>query len=293
MVLHGEKRGGAVNWKHVKHFLLLLLLGVNILLGYFVYTNFNGAFFTDTQTAARTASILQKDGIRVSEELLAARNDTADTLSTPYSREEYLLSVAALLLGKEADGIYLLPSGIRAETSEGDSVFLGNDLSIAFTADGVTADLSAAVSMTEEEKKTALPAFATALLLAEKDIEGATLQKCGDLKLLTLAQTEHSLPLAGCVCTFGMAGDRIVYAEGRHFFGIPTEKSEAPLLNRVNILLKERDRGVQGEVTDISLCYALYEEADAAKLHFLPAYRIEYSDKNVSLVGAIDGIPIE
>ena len=137
-----------MNWKHVKHFLLLLLLGVNILLGYFVYTTFNDAFFTDTQPAARAASILEKDGIRVSEELLAARNDTADTLSTPYVRETYLLSVATLLLGKEADGIYLLPSGIRAETSEGDSVFLGNDLSIAFTANGVTADLSAAVSMT-------------------------------------------------------------------------------------------------------------------------------------------------
>lgn len=282
-----------MNWKHVKHFLLLLLVGVNLLLGYLVYNHFNDTFFTDTATAARAVSILQKDGIRVSEELLAAKNDTADTLSAPYAREEYLLSVAALLLGKEADGIYLLPSGIRAETAEGDSALLGNDLSISFTASGVTADVSAAFAMTDEEKKQAIPAFATALLLAEKDLENATFRKSGDLLLLTLTQTERSLPLAGCTCTFGMREGRIVYAEGRHFFGIPTEKSEAPLLNRVNILLKERDRGVQGTVTDISLCYALYEEADASKLHFLPAYRIEYSNKNVSLVGAIDGNPIE
>jgi len=288
-----------VNWKHVKHFLLLLLVGVNLLLGYFVYTHFSETHFTDTLTAARTAEILQKDGITVSESLLAAKNDTADALSAPYTRENYLLSVATLLLGKEPDGVYLLPDGIRAETLSGESVLLGNDLSIDYCAQNGGATAKAEESMnrvlpyTEEEKKEAIAAFATLLSLPEDELKDAAFTKGDGCYLLYLQQAERGIPLSGFVCTFGIADGKLVYAEGRHFFGIPDEKAEAPLLNRVNILLSERDRGVQGKVTDIALCYALYEEAENEMLHFLPAYRIQYASGNVSVVGAIDGNPIE
>ena len=284
-----------MNWKHVKNLFLLLLVFVNVLLGIFVYKNYRETAFTDSLTAERTAELLRRDGIYVSETLLAAKNDEADTLSVPYDREEYLLTAAAFLLGGTPDGIYLLPNGIRAETAGGESVLLGNDLSVSFFAkdggEAVRAELqkNRILPHTEEEAREILPRFATLLSLSQNEVESGVLVKGDGVWLLTLTQTADGIPLADFTCTFGMQGDRLVYAEGRHFFGAPTEREEAPLLNRVNILLKEREDGVRGTVMDVSLCYALFEETERGALLFIPAYRITYADGNVSTRSAISG----
>lgn len=288
-----------MNWKHVKNLFLLLLIGVNLLLFYFVYTDYSETAFTDPVTAVHTASILQKDGILVAPSLLAARNDSVQTRSVSYDRESYLTAVAAFLLGKEPDGVYLLPSGIRAETTAGARVYLGNDLSVSYRApDGGMAAEAAlakntALPLTDEEKETTVAAFAAALDLPAEAIEDARYSKGGGCTFLRLEQRVGDIPIAGLSCTFGMAGDRIVYVEGRHFFGAPETNEEAPILNRVNILLSERDRGVRGTVTAITLCYALYEEAESETLRFVPAYEVRYADGNTSIVNAISGESIE
>lgn len=288
-----------MNWKHVKNFFLLLLIGVNLLLFYFVYTDYSKTAFTDPVTAAHTASILQKDGILVSPSLLTAKNDNVQTRSVSYDRESYLTAVAAFLLGKEPDGIYLLPSGIRAETLAGACVVLGNDLSVSYRASGSGTAAEAvlakntALPLTDEERETAVAAFAAALDLPSEAIEDARYSKGEGCTFLRLEQRIGDIPIAGLICTFGMADGRIVYAEGRHFFGAPEANEEAPILNRVNILLSERDRGARGTVTAITLCYALYEDAESKMLRFVPAYAVQYADENTSIVNAISGESIE
>lgn len=284
-----------MNWKHVKNLFLLLLVGVNLLLGYFVYTDYRETAFTDPVTAGRAAAILAESGIHVSETLLTAKNDTATTLSSPYDREDYLLTAAAFLLGGTPDGIYLLPSGIRAERTDGEAVLLGNDFSVSYRAtDGgetVEAELHTdrILPYTEEEKKEILPVFAEALSLSQTELDGAKLVKGAQCWLLTLTQTADGIPLVGMTCTFGMKDGRLVYAEGRHFFGAPDGRTEAPLLDRVNILFKERERGMTGTVMDISLGYALYESTEIGQLLFVPAYKVTYANGAVSTVNAVSG----
>lgn len=284
-----------MNWKHVKHVFLLLLIFVNILLGFFVYTDYRETAFTDPLTAARTVALLREKGIHVSEELLTAKNDVAATLSVPYDREEYLLTAAAFLLGGTPDGIYLLPDDIRAETAAGESVLLGNDLSIVFFAkdggEAVRAELqkNRILPHTEEEAREILPRFAALLSLSQNEVESGVLAKGDGVWLLTLTQSADGIPLDGFTCTFGMRDGALVYAKGRHFFGAPEARTEAPLLSRVNILLKEREHGVVGKVTDISLCYTLYEETERGELLFIPAYRVTYEDGSVSTRNAISG----
>ena len=94
-----------MSWKQVKNILLLLLVAVNILLFAFVYNYYQASNYTDADTAKRAVTILQKSGITVADELLAVQNDSADLLHCSYDREEYLCYAAALLLGKEAEGI--------------------------------------------------------------------------------------------------------------------------------------------------------------------------------------------
>lgn len=275
-----------MNWKHVKNIFLLLLLFVNLLLGSFVYGDYRETAFTDSETAARAAALLRADGLRVSEALLAVQNDEAASYHAPYDREEYLMAAATFLLGEAPDSVYLLPHGIRAETEGGAFALLKNDLSVAF---GTPFAAERTLSYTEEEGEAATVAFASLLRLTENELSDAGLQKTEDGWLLTLTQTIGGIPLADATCTFGMTDGKLVYAVGRHFFGAPDAREEAPLLNRVNILLKERERGARGSVVKISLCYALYENTERGLLSFIPAYRLQFANGEAHVVNAISG----
>ncbi len=285
-----------MNWKHVKNLFLLLLIAVNLLLFYFVYSDYSETAFTDPVTAENVAALLRADGISVSETLLTKKNDTAKTLSVPYDREQYLLTAAAVLLGAAPDGIYLLPNGIRAETADGESAVLLGDLTISYrgkdsgnAAAEVCRQPSAHAPLSEEALETAVKAFSALLDLPEETVQAADIYAKEGFTFLTITQSADGIPFSGITCTFGMTRGALVYAEGRHFFGAPQQSEEAPLLNRVNILLKERERGTRGTVTDISLCYALYEATESESLLFVPAYTVTYADGSVSTVNAISG----
>lgn len=286
MVLYG---GQKMNWKHVKTLLLVLLVAVNALLGYFIYTSYSSAAFTDTLTAERAASILKKSGIEADSALLSVKNDSAQRYTASYNREEYLLSLAAFLLGRSPDGVYLLPSGIRAETTGGEIIYANSDLSVSFAltdADREAAQRAVPVTDTEEAKNARI-ALASLLGYSEDAFDSVTVRKSGECVIMTITQTEGGIPLYGFDCTFGMRDGRIVYAEGKHFFGVAEEGDNEPLLNRVNILLSERKRQKSGKVLSIELCYIPYEDSENQQLHLAPAYAVSYADGSVSVVNAI------
>lgn len=277
-----------MNWKNVKLLLLILLVAVNLLLGYLIYESFSETSFTDTVTAKAAANVLEKSGILVDAEFLAVKNDHAKSFSAEYDREGYLLSVASFLLG-EAPNVYLLPNGIRAENSSGDIALLSSDLSINFSAAGVDKTaLLTNVPASEEEEVLARRTLEALLGYPEEAFNRMPVQKSGDIFLISLVQTEDNLPLFGFECTFGISNGKIVFAEGKHAFSVFSEESEAPLLNKINILLSEKSRGKVGKVEQITLCYTLFEDSKLGKLYLLPAYAVEYSDKTTSIISAIN-----
>ena len=146
-----------MSWKNVKNLLIVLLLAVNVVLIIFAYNYFLASRFTDGETAAMASAVLAKSDIKISADKLAVQKDTADVLFCAYDREHYLALAASLLLGKEADGIYMLPNGIRAETLEGDTVLLGYDMSIDYKnfalADEINAALDGAKPMDADASK--------------------------------------------------------------------------------------------------------------------------------------------
>ena len=119
MVLH-RKGGDKVSFKSVKNLFILLLVAVNIVLAYFAYSYYVSSHYTDGETAEKAAKILEKSGLFVDADMLGVKNDTADILYADYDRENYICLAAAILLGKEADGMYMLKDGVRAETLEGE-----------------------------------------------------------------------------------------------------------------------------------------------------------------------------
>lgn len=284
-----------MSWKQVKNLLLLLLTAVNILLLAFVYKYYQESNYTDAVTAKRAMEILEKSGITVSSELLTVQNDSADLLRCGYDREEYLCYVAALLFGEEAEGIYLLPDGIRAETSAGKVATLGYDFSLRYVApdvgeDRLTAALQGALPPAEDEScETEKDALEELLALPEGALKSTLCTHADGYTFITVDQGEGGIPLYGMRCSFGFSGDELIYAEGKYCFGIPAEKSGEPLLNRINILFSEKERGKTGHITDIALCYTLYEDAQNGALLYVPAYALTYADGESIAVSAISG----
>lgn len=280
-----------MSWKNVKNLLIVLLLAVNVVLMMFAYNYFLASRFTDGETAAMASAVLAKNDIKISADKLAVQKDTADVLFCAYDREHYLALAASLLLGKEADGIYMLPNGIRAETLEGDTVLLGYDMSIDYKnfalADEINAALDGAKPMDADASKQIRTALEELIALPENSLEGAKCTSFGDYTFITAEQFENSLSLYDMTCVFGIKNGKIVYAGGKHFFGVPEGKEAAQLLDRVNIMFSEKQRGEAGTVSDISLCYTLYEDSQTDRMLFIPSYKITYEDGKTNTVNAL------
>ena len=280
-----------MSWKSVKNILILLLVTVNILLAVFAYNYYMGSRFTDGDTAEKAVTVLQKSGINVSSELLSVKNDTAPALYTSYDRESYVCLAANVLFGKEADGIYMLPSGVRAETLEGETAYIGYDMSLEFYAAGekdeITAALGNSKSVGGDSSKSARTFLENTLALESGSIKESDCKTSGDFVFITIDQAERGLSLYGMKSVFGVRGEKIVYAAGKYFFGTPAGEENAQLLNRVNILFSEKERGMTGALCDIELCYTLYEDEESELMLFIPSYALTYADGTIRAVNAI------
>ena len=52
-------------------------------------------------------------------------------------------------------------------------------------------------------------------------------------------------------------------------------------------MFSEKQRGEVGTVSDISLCYTLYEDSQNDRMLYIPSYKITYKDGKVNTVNAI------
>ncbi|MBR5539562.1 MAG: hypothetical protein IKU61_06650 [Clostridia bacterium] len=276
-----------MNWKYVKLLLILLLIAVNILLASLIFDYYSESAFTDGETAEKVSAILKENGIFADASDIAVKNDSAKDYTSPFSREDYLLSVAAFLLGENPSGVFLTPDGIRAENSVGETAYVYNDMQISYAASGIDADAVLGKPITDEEEANAVrEEFALILGYPTEDLDGITMLRHDDVYVMTLMQKEDGIPLFGYECTFAIRDKKIVFASGKHFFGAFEESEEAPLLNRANILLSEKNREIRGTVTDVSLCYVLYEDTKQGEIRLAPAYKVTYGEGHTSIIDA-------
>ncbi len=282
-----------MNWKYTKSFLILLIVLVDILLVRFCYDYYMAREFTARETAEDAVAVLQAGDIEVSADLLAVRADSAPTRRCAYTREDYARLVFGILCGKDADGFFLLPDGIRAVTADGDAARLGYDFSLEFVAAGRDAAVIeaayakgyTATADTEAVRR----ALETLLGLPEGAAKSFPATTADGYVFFTRTAAADGIPLSLDDCVFAFLGTELVYARGSYLF-LSTEAEDAePLLTRINILLSERRRGAAGTVRAISLCYAPYEDAAEGTLWLLPAYRVTYADGSVSVVNAQSG----
>lgn len=277
-----------MSWKSVKNFLIILLVLVNILLAFFVYKYYTNSRFTDSGTVESAAALLKESGIEVSNELINVKKENAKTLYVPYEREEYVCLVASVLLGKEADGMYMLPHGVRAEAGEGEIALIGYDMSIEYTASGENDILSLiekASKADDGDAKTAISFLEEKIALAAGTADENDCSIYGDYVFVNVKQKENGIPLYGMDSVFGIKDGKIVYASGKYFFGVPESEEESQLLDRINILFSEKEQGMTGTVEEMELCYTLYE--GDGKMMLIPSYALRYADGNMRAINAI------
>ena len=172
---------------------------------------------------------------------------------------------------------------------------LGYDFALRYVAPDVgeerlqTARQSAVVPAEGESCAAEKSALETLLALPEGALQNTVCTHADGYTFITVEQTESGIPLYGMECCFGFSGDVLIYAEGKYCFEIPAGKTSEPLLNRINILFSEKERGKTGRITDIALCYTLYEDAQNGALLFVPAYALTYADGESIAVSAISG----
>lgn len=282
-----------MNWKYIKSFLILLVVAVDILLVRVCIGYYTARGYTARSTAEDAAAILAQSGIEVSPDLLAVRADRAPERRCAYAREDYARLVLGLLTEDAVTGIFRLPDGIRAVTAAGDTILLGDDLSIDFLAAGRDAAIIEA-ACTKDYPATAdtsavRSALETLLGLPEGGAKSIPATTADGYVFFTVRAKAGGIPLSLGDCVFAYLGTELVFAKGSYLFLATAAADDEPLLTRVNILLSERRRGAVGRVEEISLCYAPYEDDAEGTLLLFPAYRVRYADGSISVVNARSG----
>ena len=282
-----------MNWKYIKSFLILLVVAVDILLVRFCIGYYTARGYTARSTAEDAAEILAQSGIEVSPDLLAVRADRAPERRCAYTREDYARLVLGLLTDDAVTGIFRLPGGIRAVTAAGDTILLGDDLSIDFLAAGRDAAIIEAACTkgypATADTSAVRSAFETLLGLPEGGAKSIPATTADGYVFFTVRAEAGGIPLSLGDCVFAYLGTELVFAKGSYLFLSTAAADDEPLLTRVNILLSERRRGAVGRVEEISLCYAPYEDDAEGTLLLFPAYRVRYADGSISVVNARSG----
>lgn len=282
-----------MNWKYIKSFLILLVVAVDILLVRFCIGYYTARGYTARSTAEDAAAILAQSGIEVSPDLLAVRADRAPERRCAYTREDYARLVLGLLTDDAVTGIFRLPDGIRAVTAAGDTILLGDDLSIDFLAAGRDAAIIEAACTkgypATADTSAVRSAFETLLGLPEGGAKSIPATTADGYVFFTVRAEAGGIPLSLGDCVFAYLGTELVFAKGSYLFLATAAADDEPLLTRVNILLSERRRGAVGRVEEISLCYAPYEDDAEGTLLLFPAYRVRYADGSISVVNARSG----
>ncbi len=282
-----------MNWKYIKSFLILLVVAVDILLVRFCIGYYTARGYTARSTAEDAAAILAQSGIEVSPDLLAVRADRAPERRCAYTREDYARLVLGLLTDDAVTGIFRLPDGIRAVTAAGDTILLGDDLSIDFLAAGRDAAIIEAACTkgypATADTSAVRSAFETLLGLPEGGAKSIPATTADGYVFFTVRAEAGGIPLSLGDCVFAYLGTELVFAKGSYLFLSTAAADDEPLLTRVNILLSERRRGAVGRVEEISLCYAPYEDDAEGTLLLFPAYRVCYADGSSSVVNARSG----
>lgn len=282
-----------MNWKYIKSFLILLVVAVDILLVRFCIGYYTARGYTARSTAEDAAEILAQSGIEVSPDLLAVRADRAPERRCAYTREDYARLVLGLLTDDAVTGIFRLPGGIRAVTAAGDTILLGDDLSIDFLAAGRDAAIIEAACTkgypATADTSAVRSAFETLLGLPEGGAKSIPATTADGYVFFTVRAEAGGIPLSLGDCVFAYLGTELVFAKGSYLFLATAAADDEPLLTRVNILLSERRRGAVGRVEEISLCYAPYEDDAEGTLLLFPAYRVRYADGSISVVNARSG----
>ena len=282
-----------MNWKYIKSFLILLVVAVDILLVRFCIGYYTARGYTARSTAEDAAEILAQSGIEVSPDLLAVRADRAPERRCAYTREDYARLVLGLLTDDAVTGIFRLPDGIRAVTAAGDTILLGDDLSIDFLAAGRDAAIIEAACTkgypATADTSAVRSAFETLLGLPEGGAKSIPATTADGYVFFTVRAEAGGIPLSLGDCVFAYLGTELVFAKGSYLFLSTAAADDEPLLTRVNILLSERRRGAVGRVEEISLCYAPYEDDAEGTLLLFPAYRVRYADGSISVVNARSG----
>lgn len=282
-----------MNWKYIKSFLILLVVAVDILLVRFCIGYYTARGYTARSTAEDAAEILAQSGIEVSPDLLAVRADRAPERRCAYTREDYARLVLGLLTDDAVTGIFRLPDGIRAVTAAGDTILLGDDLSIDFLAAGRDAAIIEAACTkgypATADTSAVRSALETLLGLPEGGAKSIPATTADGYVFFTVRAEAGGIPLSLGDCVFAYLGTELVFTKGSYLFLATAAADDEPLLTRVNILLSERRRGAVGRVEEISLCYAPYEDDAEGTLLLFPAYRVRYADGSISVVNARSG----
>ncbi len=304
-----------MNWNKIVTVMIVLLLLVNVYLGYNIYTQYVDTYIISDSEIASIATLMEKNGITIDTSIIPNKRIDGEVIVGEYDTEEYYRNAALALteaVSRDEYNIYMTDTGVRlaVKDSAESLMFYDSDLfRITYSA------ISGADSEYAVVKKIADSYEGSSEGYSEKNIEEAedalnSFIKKSDKKSLFGCSVVSLLENQGYnVCEWNQTADgksvysmngvavfdgnmNVVYLDGKMIVPSSLERMKAQVCDQINVLFMENAQAVKDSeenkdesaiisnrtVVEMEYCLCINWNSSFDSYYLVPAWKIVYDN---------------
>ncbi len=311
-----------MGWNRVKLILACVLVLANFLMLGLLFAQARASDYIPDEAMERLVSILEKDGISLSENALITKKQSLVIYGGDIG-DTYHAAVARALSGSEVSLSFTAPGGVTYTMENGDRCAFGGGFNLRYEKanwseklatigfsdmDPIRADALSALaavsprnlSRVEESVERFLSGVRgglASLLSYDLRFDG---QLCGydaesNLYYYVCSQNIRGTALTNMRTVFAVFDGEVVGVKGEWCFSDMDTTYSAQLYDQVNILYRVKDR-IKADsdserivVSSLSLVYAVHYHVDGNRFYLIPAWRATTDDGASYLLNAVNG----
>lgn len=300
-----------MNWTSLKTYLIVLLVSINLFLGFSYINSLNKDSYLDDGAILNTVEILGKHGIQVEASEIPTRVYDSGIIECPYS-EDYYEKVAISISSSEKESINILPdNSIKITTESGESFTFDSGFGITYSKAHATddatllslensSDSEKPTSLTKEQNK-ALSSFLYPEYQGSKTFSYSVIsvtKKNEENVIVVCEQNIGGIPVSDHSITVEMDKNSVIYASGYWFFPLDSKSYSYKLYDQLSILIKEaqysnsENAHKEGyKITTVDHVYSTYWSANRDNVYFVPSWSITTDNSEKRIYNAINCEP--
>ncbi len=304
-----------MNWNKIVTVMIILLLLVNIYLGYNIYTQYVDTYIISENEIASISALMEKNGIIIDRSVIPNKRIDGEVIVGEYDTEEYYRSAALALtsaVSNDEYNLYMTDMGVRLAVKESDESLMFYDADhfrITYSAlSGAESDYALVKSLSDgytkssesySEKEINDAEDALNSFVKNSDKKGPfgyrldEIQKKQGYTVCAWTQTNGQKDIYSMSGIAVLDGNmRVVYLDGKMIVPGAVRNMNARVCDQINVLFMENSEAVKAReesgdaptvypkktIVSMEYCLCINWNSSFDSYYLVPAWKLVYDN---------------